>query len=659
MLEELGREKLIISNIYQSEKAMTSYELSDLLSVSVRTIKSDMVKVRLLLEDNGAQLISIKHKGYEIKVNNLDLFDPFINQIIYNRIVIDSFYNDKSARFIYIARELVASDEYIKIDDLADQMYLSRSSIKTDMQRVYSFLNSFHIDVDTKPGQGIKAVGTEANLRMAMTELVVNHYHQIHVNNTSKKFAKVIQASEEERQKIRRAYLKVYRESGHSATDSNTLSFAFYLLISKNRIKDYHLISLSEEARDEAKGLEEYNIAIEIANALLTCEMNLTSDDELAHMAIMLHGMRDLTVEDIELHSIYQSEAEQTVEDIIKTINSDWEIDFKPIENFKGLLKSSVTQIIRQIRFGLSSHQTIGFSQSHHEVAGSPLSIELGRRALRVIEDKYYCRLNTTVAVELSYCFFEALSSVHYPIKKMRLLTTSAAGKKAGNGLVERINTHFREFVESNAAVELYEIRGVDPKDCDWVVLNSPDFSYFYDIPSFHMSSISKPHRFTEMFNDIFVNAYQFKKYVDDLNNTQAFRQFKFESISSFFKLIAYKHGTSEVECQQLETMLEENEKFLSYDILENMVSIFLPANMCKDRGIEIYEFNEARHWNRGDVLYAVIYIVDFNYCTYRAKAIENISRAMIDNKVILNDLMKDAKKENYCKLIKISLTAE
>ncbi len=659
MLETLGREKLIISNIYKSDKPMTSQALSDRISVSIRTIKSDMIKVREVLEEVGAELISVRHQGYSIKVNDINLFEPFINQLTYSQIVIDSFYNDRSSRFVFISRELVASDDYIKIDDLADQMYLSRSSIKPDLQRAYSFLNSYHIEVDSKAGLGIKAIGTEENLRMAMTELVVNHYHQIHVINTSKNFAKVIDSTEEERQEIRRTYLKVYRESGQRATDANSLSFAFYLLITKNRIKSGHHVHLSDEIRQEAMTLEEYPIAVAIAAILKQCDLDLSSDDEQLQMAIMLHGMRDLSELDKSHKCYYSKEAEETVKEILEVINKDWNIDFKQINGIDKLLKSSVIKIIGQIRFGLSSHQSIGFSQSSHDIAGSPLSIEFGRRALRLIEDKYYCRLNTKAAVELSYSFYEAISSVEYDIKKLRLLTTSTGGLKAGKGLVNRIQRHYGPFIESNQSVELYEIRGMDPKKYDFVILDSPSYSYFYDIPPFFMSSISKPHRYTEMFDDVFVNSYQFKDCINDLTNTQVFRQFKFESINSFFKLIAYKHGRSEVECQQLETILEENEKFLSYDILENIVSIFLPVNMCKSCGIEIYEFNESKHWARGDISYAIVYSLDLNNSVQRTKAIENISRSIITSKGKFNNLINKPSLIQYEGLIKESLTAE
>ena len=127
----------------------------------------------------------------------------------------------------------------------------------------------------------------------------------------------------------------------------------------------------------------------------------------------------------------------------------------------------------------------------------------------------------------------------------------------------------------------------------------------------------------------------------------------------SFFKLIAYKHGKSEVECQQLEAMLEENEKFSSYDILENVVSIFLPISMCKEESIEIYEFNESKHWTRGDISYAVIYCLDFNNSLHRTKAIENISRSMITSKDIFNKIINEPSVDKYSDLIKEALTSE
>jgi len=394
MQEEQGREMRLIYHIVQAGKPITSSQLSELVSVSPRTVKSDMNRVREILNKVGADLVSTKSLGYSIKITHENLFRPFYDQVVYNRLILSSFINDRMARFVYIARTLVASENYIKLDDLADDMYLSRSSIKAEIKQIYSFFNSFHLQIDSKIGQGVKVVGSEVNLRLAMTELVVNHYHKIKVSDSSPEFAKILECSEEERQKIRHAFLKVYRLSGNASTDDETLRFAFYLLIMRNRLKAHHTVSLDSDMKKDARSLPEFSIAQAVVTSLETCDIVGLSEDEICQIAIILHGIRDISLPDLDPTMLYYTEAKDLASDIVLAIRSRWNIDFTQDEALRETLIASILPILGQVRYGLSAQQSIGYTMTNHEISGSPLSIELGRSAMRVIEEKYYCRLN-------------------------------------------------------------------------------------------------------------------------------------------------------------------------------------------------------------------------------------------------------------------------
>lgn len=659
MQEERGREMRLIYHIVEAGKPITSTQLSELVSVSPRTIKSDMNQVREILSKVGAELISTKSLGYSIKITQDKLFRPFYDQVMYNRVLLGNIMNDRMTRFIFIARTLVASENYIRLDDLADAMYLSRSAIKSEIKLIYSFFNSFHLQIDSKIGQGIKVIGSEDNLRLAMTELVVNHYHKIKVSDSSKEFAKILECSEEERQAIRHTFLKVYRESGDASTDDETLRFAFYLLIMRNRIRANHHVVLSDDLKDEVRQLHEYPLTVKIVKALESCDIRNLSEDEVAQIAILLHGIRDIQCKDVVEGMPYLEDAREVAEDIVQSIKDHWEIDFGMNDDLINSLCSTILPILGQVRFGLSAQQTIGFTMTSHEISGSPLSIELGRNAMRIIEDKFYCRLNSKALVRLSFCFYSALISIHYDIRKLRLLTVSMAGKEAASGLARRIQHHFDRMIESNTPVGLYEVRGLDPSDYDCVIMNSPEFSYNYQIPFFAMDTVSRPRQFTKLFDEVLINAYQFRQYLPMIGKTEVYQSFQFESISAMFKFLSVKHGKDQTQSSLLEAMLIENEKFVSYNSMDDIISIFLPYTMCKENCIEIYELNEPKLWGRSEITKIVVYVTDFANSPQKTKAIENISRMMVVTDAPMKALLERPDLEIYAQMIKDCLTSE
>lgn len=150
MTIENRRLRQIIYFLMKDAKPQTSETLATLISVSQRTIKSDMLILKDELTKIGAELITRKGVGYSINVIDRVIFDPFYEQLTYYRFLVGAFMTDRIARFVYIARTLVASEDYIKIEEIADDMYLSSSSIKQEMKSIYSFLNSYHLDIDSK-----------------------------------------------------------------------------------------------------------------------------------------------------------------------------------------------------------------------------------------------------------------------------------------------------------------------------------------------------------------------------------------------------------------------------------------------------------------------------------------------------------------------------
>lgn len=659
MHDEQGREMRLIYHLAQSKTPLTSEMLAGLVSVSTRTVKSDMIQVRERLVDLGAELVSRKSQGYSIKILDEEKFKSFYDQLTYNRMLLGTFVSDHLARTIFLARTLVASDDYVKLDDLADRMFLSRSSIKNEMKTISSFFNSFRLQVDSRAGKGVRIIGSEENLRLAMTELVVVHYHQIKISDSSPEYARILECDEEERQGIRRNFLKTYRESGMAATDDETLRFAFYLIVMRNRIRDGHVIRLEEKLKEELQGLVEYPLAKKVVANLQAFPGYDVCDDEICHIAMFFHCMRDLKTDDIHEGMPFLDEARILADEVVERIRWLWSIDFTCHLTLKTDLVTAFLPLLAQIRYGQSAQQSIGMSMRSAEIAGSPLAIELGRSAMRLIEEKYYCRLNVRSSIGLSFRFFGALASIRYDIRKLNLLTVSSAGKQGAIQLIQRIDHRFADMIATNTPVELYEVRGLNQHEYDCVIMNDPEFSYYYDIPYILIDTVTRPYQFNRLFDEVLVKAYQFEELIPDPSSTRVYRHFEYENPTQFFKLIAYKHGKDETYSSLLFDMLSENEKFVSYNKLGDVVAVFLPYRMAKEEGIELYSLQNNGLWGVHEVQTIIVIIHDFDGSQQKTKVIENISRQMVISKENLDELIRQPSKEVYEKMIKECLTSE
>lgn len=652
------RQRQIIYHLVANTKPMTSMDIAEKLSVSQRTIKADMLVIRDLLKPLGATLEAKKGLGYSIEVNNGEIFYPFYEQLIYNRMLVGTFLTDKIARFVYIARTLVASDKPIKVEEISDEMFLSRSAIKQEMKAIYSFFNSYHLEIESIVGKGIRVVGEESNLRLAIVELVVNHYHKIQIQDTSPQYARILECSEELRQKIRRSFLATLRESKITCVDDETLFFAFYLVVVRNRIGEGHHISLTSDVIQDLKKLEENSLARHIFNNLQEIGGFEVTEDEIAFAGMLLHGMRDFTSEEVNNETINFAEAFELSNEILEYIDLEWSINLRS-EHLVKLLTARFIPFLTLIKYGLSTNQRIIPDMSAHEIGSSPLAIELSRSTIRYIETKYFCRLNSRHVTSIAFVFYGALSQIKYKVNKLRLLTVSTGGKEAGRELTQRLNTRFGEMIESNEAVELYEIRGLDQSKYDFVIMNEPEFTYFYDIPYFKIDTVSKPNQFTRFYDEVIVNAFDIDSYVPDCEDSSIYRGFNFSSQYEFFRMVAHKYGKDETCCSLIEVMLEENEKIFTFNPGYDSIIIFIPYNLVDKERIDYYQLESSRQWGHGEINKITVVISNFAGNVQKVKAYENISRSIISHGKSFDTLIQDICLNNYKKLIKDCLTSE
>ena len=88
-----------------------------------------------------------------------------------------------SDRIAYILDSLLSNDGYIKIDELGDELFISRSSVVRDLKEVRNQLARFNLTIYSKPSFGIKVVGLEKDIRNAVVELKYNNDLSLEIIN--------------------------------------------------------------------------------------------------------------------------------------------------------------------------------------------------------------------------------------------------------------------------------------------------------------------------------------------------------------------------------------------------------------------------------------------------------------------------------------------
>ena len=117
----------ILSNV---KDYITINKIAKRINISDRTLKNDLIDLREYVKESGGELIAKPGKGLKINIIDEKKFKE-------NKLLVETKYtyvgteNDLiQSRSNQIAKILIIQDDYMKIDDIADKLYLSRSTIK-------------------------------------------------------------------------------------------------------------------------------------------------------------------------------------------------------------------------------------------------------------------------------------------------------------------------------------------------------------------------------------------------------------------------------------------------------------------------------------------------------------------------------------------------
>ncbi len=140
---------------------LTSTQLADDVGVSSRTVKREMKAVADQLAANGATLVS-GNAGYRIEIVDEASFTSFQKRLSAMRPPAD---DDVQIRQIV---SMLLTNDYATQDDLADELFLSRSSIGKIMKHVRIILEKHQIVLSSRPHYGYYLIGQESAIRNFM-----------------------------------------------------------------------------------------------------------------------------------------------------------------------------------------------------------------------------------------------------------------------------------------------------------------------------------------------------------------------------------------------------------------------------------------------------------------------------------------------------------
>jgi lichenan operon transcriptional antiterminator len=158
----------------KDESKVTCKALSKMTNVSERTIRGDISALNSILEGHGAAIKIKRNEGYYIDIIDLNKYQQYLAENTQEIMEDNEIPNSPIERNKYILKYLIYNNDYIKLEDLADRLFISKTTILNDIKRIKSILSKYNLNLISKPYYGIKINGDELNIRKCISENIIN-----------------------------------------------------------------------------------------------------------------------------------------------------------------------------------------------------------------------------------------------------------------------------------------------------------------------------------------------------------------------------------------------------------------------------------------------------------------------------------------------------
>ncbi|QKN83481.1 BglG family transcription antiterminator [Scandinavium goeteborgense] len=312
-------------------------ELAQRLSVSTRTVRADITALNALLIQHGAQFVLSRGNGYQLRVDDPTLFQSLQD----SRPRLLRIPRTGSERVHYLMVRFLTSAFSLKLEDLADEWFVSRATLQGDMAEVREWLARYQLTLETRPRHGVKLFGSEMTIRACLTDLLWQLAQQDSTNPLLTQEALNAGVPEQLTSVLQDAFSRWHIR----LTDEGELFVRLYCAVAVRRVSEgYPLPEFTADDVDDAVR----NAARDIAVAIQQLAAKTLAPSEENWLRVHIAARQ---VQDIAPSQINADDDEALVNYILQYINSHYNYNMLSDEQLHADLLTHIKTMITRVRY--------------------------------------------------------------------------------------------------------------------------------------------------------------------------------------------------------------------------------------------------------------------------------------------------------------------
>ena len=478
----------LLYKLYLGEK-YSLQEMANEFLVSDRTIRNYISDLNSSLTTNVGEIKRNPDKQFQLFIYDEEMFLNKFKKYF----EIDSFdFSYSHNRIIYMSLRFLLAEDYIKLDDFIEELYVSKTAINNDFLTVRKFLNNYNLKEKSKPKYGIKFIGTEKDIRKALS------YFTKQTNEISEDLAnkQIFKISDKDYSSVKSIIKNVLINNNESVSNISFNNILHHILIIMDRSN--YSEDLVFTISDKLNNSFEYSLSSEILNKISEMFKLNISDKEKKYLASHLLGLN------LKRGTKIDAFVDFNLSDIVDEIISNIQKSLKLEEVKDSKLKESIISHLGPALYRSKNNIILSNPLLKHIKTSFPLAFQLAIESTNIIYKRTGIKLSEDEIAYIAIHIGTYIERISNKLDKVRCLIVCTTGLATSKLVKQKILNMFSSKISIVDSIELYEIEQFPEDEYDLIISTIP-----LDL------SINKPYVYIENI----LNESEYIKIIDFLEN--------------------------------------------------------------------------------------------------------------------------------------------
>lgn len=485
--------------LIESAPGITPNELSARLGVSVRTVRSRVHQANEVLAGD-AEIALSRNSGYRLIVHDSDAFASRFQSS-------DAFAPEvpqlPQDRVRYLINDLLMRSDWVTIDELCEVLFVSRSTITSDLKQVEGVIAPYDLTLEKRPHYGIRVAGSEFSRRLCLANIIIDDMSEqpyrtsdacnadiaelIASAGLSSKNQDGFQRPSRVLEDISDCVMRVAKEEDFTINPAAYQSLLVHIAVALMRIREDCYVPMATEYMQLLHGKREYQVAERIAAAVSQAFDVELPEEEIGYIAIHLAGKRVMA--DAELMDtgdsatpdmlgdgvaaqgvVISDEIWKLVSDMLDGVWKAYRFDFRNDLELRMMLARHLIPLSVRLRYRMKLKNPLLADIK----VRYPLAYFMAGDASAVIAEAVGAEMSEDETGYIALSFALALEHQKEAASKHNILVVCASGAGSARLLEYRCRREFGDYIDRIYTCDLMGLDSFDLSRIDYVFTTVP-----------------------------------------------------------------------------------------------------------------------------------------------------------------------------------------